>query len=127
MHLIFAVLGTLLLAASVFLGAYGEHGLYEAGAALDEVRAWDWANRLHGAHALGLLVVAGLLRQQPESLFYKLTGWLLIAGIVLFSASIYLKILGGPDLAAWTPFGGMSLAAAWLCATVAVWRDFSGR
>ena len=125
MPLVFAVLGALLLAASIFLGAYGTHGLFEAGAAASEVRGWDWANQIHVAHSLGLLLVAVLLRRQPDSLFYKLTGWLLIAGMALFSGTIYLKTLGGPDLAAVTPYGGMGLALAWLCGAVAVWRDFS--
>ncbi len=120
----FAVLGALLLAASVFLGAYGTHGLYQAGAAAAEVRAWDWANQMHVAHSLGLLVVALLLRLGADSLFYKLAGWLLIAGVALFSGTIYLKTLGGPDLAAVTPYGGMTLALAWLSGVVAVWRDF---
>jgi len=120
----FAVLGALLLAASVFLGAYGTHGLYQAGAAAAEVRAWDWANQMHVAHSLGLLVVALLLRLRADSLFYKLAGWLLIAGVALFSGTIYLKTLGGPDLAAVTPYGGMTLALAWLSGVVAVWRDF---
>jgi len=124
MPLIFALLGTLLLAASVLLGAYGTHGLYEAGAAVSEVRGWDWANQIHAAHSLGLLLVAALLRRQPDSLFYKLTGWLLIAGITLFSGLIYLKTLGGPDLASITPFGGIALALAWLSGAAAVWRDF---
>ena len=125
MHRVFAVLGALLLAASVLLGAYGNHGLYEAGAAASEVRAWDWANRMHVAHSLGLLLVAVLLRRQHDSLFYKLAGWLLVAGMALFSGIIYFKILGGPDLAAVTPYGGMALALAWLFAAVAAWRDFS--
>ncbi len=120
----FAVLGALLLAASVFLGAYGTHGLYQAGAAAAEVRAWDWANQMHVAHSLGLLVVALLLRLGADSLFYKLAGWLLIAGVALFSGTIYLKTLGGANLAAVTPYGGMTLALAWLSGVVAVWRDF---
>lgn len=124
MPLIFVLLATLLLASSVFLGAYGTHGLYEAGAAVEEVRAWDWANQLHATHSLGLLAVGMLLRRKPEILFYKVAGCLLIAGMVLFSGLIYAKLLGGPDLASITPFGGMSLAAAWLSAAAGVWRDF---
>ena len=124
MPLIFVLLATLLLAASVFLGAYGTHGLYEAGAAVAEVRAWDWANQIHATHSLGLLAVGLLLRRKPDILFYKIAGGLLIAGMALFSGLIYAKLLGGPDLASITPFGGMSLAAAWLCASVGVWRDF---
>lgn len=124
MPLIFVLLATLLLAASVFLGAYGTHGLFEAGAAAAEVRAWDWANQIHVAHSLGLLAVGLMLRRNPDILFYKVAGWLLIAGMALFSDTIYLKLLGGPDLTPLTPYGGMTLAVAWLCAAVGVWRDF---
>lgn len=124
MPLIFVLLATLLLAASVFLGAYGTHGLFEAGAAAAEVRAWDWANQMHVAHSLGLLAVGLMLRRNPDILFYKVAGWLLIAGMALFSDTIYLKFLGGPDLTPLTPYGGMTLAAAWLCAAIGVWRDF---
>ena len=99
MPFVFVIVGTLLLASSVFLGAYGTHGLYEAGAAASEVRGWDWANQMHVAHSLGLVVIGLMLRRQPGILFYKLAGWLLIAGVVLFSFTIYLKTLGGPDLA----------------------------
>ncbi len=124
MPFVFVIVGTLLLASSVFLGAYGTHGLYEAGAAASEVRGWDWANQMHVAHSLGLVVIGLMLRREPGILFYKLAGWLLIAGVVLFSFSIYLKTLGGPDLAALTPYGGMTLALAWLCATIGAWFDF---
>ena len=124
MPFVFVIVGTLLLASSVFLGAYGTHGLYEAGAAASEVRGWDWANQMHVAHSLGLVVIGLMLRRQPGILFYKLAGWLLIAGMVLFSFTIYLKTLGGPDLASLTPYGGMTLALAWLCATIGAWFDF---
>ena len=123
MPLVFVLLATLFLASSVFLGAYGTHGLYEAGAAMDEVRAWDWANQIHTAHSLGLLAVGLMLRRKPDVVFYTVAGWLLIAGMALFSGTIYLKLLGGPDLASITPYGGMALAVAWLSAAIGAWRD----
>lgn len=126
MPLIFVLGATLLLASSVFLGAYGTHGLYEAGAAVAEVRAWDWANQIHLAHSLGLLAVGLMLRRRPDIVFYKVAGWILIAGIVVFSGTIYMKLLGGPDLAPFTPYGGMALAVAWLAAAAGAWRDLRG-
>lgn len=123
MPLVFVLLATLLLASSVFLGAYGTHGLYEAGAAVAEVRAWDWANQIHVAHALGLLVVGLMLRRRPDIVFYKVAGWLLLAGVCVFSGTIYIKLLGGPDFAPLTPYGGMALAVGWLSAAAGVWHD----
>lgn len=124
MPFVFVIAGMLLLASSVFLGAYGTHGLYEAGAVINEVRAWDWANQIHATHSLGLLAVGLLLRRKPDIVFYRIAGCLLIAGMALFSGLIYAKLLGGPDLASITPFGGMALAVAWLSAAAGVWRDF---
>ncbi len=123
MPLLFALSATLSLASSIFLGAYGTHGLYEAGAAVSEVRAWDWANKIQVAHSLGLLVVGLMLRRSPDILFYKVAGWLLIAGIAVFSGTVYMKLLGGPDFAPLTPYGGMALAVAWISAAAGAWRD----
>ena len=123
MPLLFVLLATLSLASSIFLGAYGTHGLYEAGAAVSEVRAWDWANKIQVAHSLGLLVVGLMLRRSPDILFYKVAGWLLIAGIAVFSGTVYMKLLGGPDFAPLTPYGGMALAVGWISAAAGAWRD----
>ena len=120
---VFMLLATLLLASSVSLAAYATHGLFEAGAAVSEVRAWDWANQMHVAHSLGLLAVGLMLRRSPDIVFYKVAGWLLIAGMAVFSGTIYMKLLGGPDFAPLTPCGGITLAVAWLSAAAGVWRD----
>ncbi len=65
----------------------------------------------HFVHALGLLVVSLMPREAK-------TGWvcgLLLAGIVLFSGSLYaLALTGMRALGAVTPLGGLSFIAAWL-------------
>ena len=123
MPLIFVLLAALSLASSVMLSAYGTHGIYEAGAAADVVRGWDWANQIHVSHSLGLMIVGLMLRREPGIFFYKVAGWLLIAGMLMFSGTIYLKLAGGPDFALVTPYGGTVLAIAWLAAVAGVWRD----
>ena len=123
MPLVFLLLAALSLASSIFLGAYGTHGLYEAGAAVSEVRAWDWANKIQVAHSLGLLAVGLMLRRSPDILFYEVAGWLLIAGIAVFSGTVYMNLLGGSDFGPLTPYGGMALAVAWLSVAAGVWRD----
>ena len=43
-------------------------------------------------------------------------GWLFIAGIVIFSGSLYLLVLSGQKwLGAVTPLGGLAFLAGWLC------------
>jgi uncharacterized membrane protein YgdD (TMEM256/DUF423 family) len=70
----------------------------------------------HFIHALGLLVVplfvrAGVLTQAVGTRI----SLLLLAGIVLFSGSLYaLAVTGTRILGAITPFGGIAFIAAWL-------------
>jgi uncharacterized membrane protein YgdD (TMEM256/DUF423 family) len=112
-------------AFAVAMGAYAAHGL----AAADPITR-DWvgtAVRYQMWHALALLGVAALMGRAPAA------GWLLIAsaaaflaGIVLFSGSLYLLALAGwRSAAAVTPFGGLVLILGWLALAgygVAVWR-----
>ena len=70
----------------------------------------------HFVHALGLLVVS--LMPRAGVLSDAKAGWvcgLLLAGIVLFSGSLYaLAISGLRALGAVTPFGGVCFIAAWV-------------
>jgi uncharacterized membrane protein YgdD (TMEM256/DUF423 family) len=51
------------------------------------------------------------------------SGWLFVAGTVLFSGSLYALSLGGIRwLGAITPFGGAAFLAGWLCLAWAAWK-----
>lgn len=100
----------ILLALAVMIGAFGAHGLRGK---LDEysMTIYERAVMYHFFHALGLLFVS-LLPRQPAT---NWIGGLLVAGIVLFSGSLYvLAVTGIRILGAITPFGGLSFIAAWL-------------
>jgi len=79
----------------------------------------------HFIHALGMLAVpllvrAGLISESAGNW----TGWLLLAGIVLFSGSLYvLAITGERTLGAVTPFGGVAFIAAWVTLAVCALRS----
>ena len=107
--------GALLMAAGVGLGAFGAHGLR---AWLDaySLSVYEKAVFYHFLHALGLLIVALLARVNAiPARAQDQVGWLLVAGIVLFSGSLYaLAISGIRVLGAITPLGGLSFIAAWL-------------
>ena len=113
------VAGALLMAAAVALGAFGAHGLR---ARLDaySMGVYEKAVFYHFIHALGMLAVPLLVRAGLiSSNAGKWTGWLLLAGIVLFSGSLYLlAITGVRTLGAVTPFGGASFIAAWVTLAV---------
>ena len=109
----------IMLALAVAIGAFGAHGLQGR---LDaySLGVYEKAVFYHFIHALGMLAVpllvhAGLI----SSAAGKWTGWLLLAGIVLFSGSLYLlAVTGVRTLGAVTPFGGASFIAAWVTLAV---------
>jgi uncharacterized membrane protein YgdD (TMEM256/DUF423 family) len=107
--------GALLLAFAVGLGAFGAHGLKGR---LDAyaMGIYEKAVLYHFLHALGILLVALLARAGVISVAGEArTGWLLLAGIVLFSGSLYvLAVSGIRALGAITPLGGLAFIAAWL-------------
>jgi len=72
-------------------------------------------------HALGLFAVAWLIsRGAPAA---RPAGWLMLAGIVLFSGSLYaLALTGTKSLGAVTPFGGLCFLAAWALLAWGAWR-----
>jgi len=70
---------------------------------------------------LGLFAVALVASLLPESALVKWSGWLMLAGILLFSGSLYLlSITGIRWLGAITPLGGVAFISAWLLLAVAV-------
>ena len=100
----------LLLALAVMLGAFGAHGLKDR---LDaySMDVYQKAVFYHFIHALGLLVVT--LAPRTANLVW--VNLLLVAGILIFSGSLYLlAITGVRTLGAITPLGGLSFIAAWL-------------
>ena len=120
-----SAVGAILMAVAVMLGAFGAHGLRGK---LDDysMGVYERAVFYHFVHALGLLVVPLFVRlgTLPES-----TGrWvaiLLVAGILLFSGSLYALALSGVRmLGAVTPFGGISFIAAW---ALLAWGLYRGR
>jgi uncharacterized membrane protein YgdD (TMEM256/DUF423 family) len=98
-------------AAAVVAGAFGAHGLSDR---LDArgLELWETAARylMYGGLALGLLGLASS-RGEPDR-FTHLAGSAVLAGAVVFSATVALLALGGPSwLGAVTPLGGASMIA----------------
>jgi uncharacterized membrane protein YgdD (TMEM256/DUF423 family) len=99
--------------AAVALGAFGAHAL-KSRLSAEMLALWHTGVEYHVYHALGLLAVGLLARQLPESALLKWSGWLMLAGIVLFSGSLYALALSGERwLGAITPIGGIGFLAAW--------------
>jgi uncharacterized membrane protein YgdD (TMEM256/DUF423 family) len=107
-------LAALLLFAAVGLGAFGAHAL-KTRLAPDMQAIWQTAVQYHAWHALGLLAVGLFTMQRPDAPGASLAAWLFVAGIVLFSGSLYALALSGVrGIGAVTPFGGVAFLAGWL-------------
>jgi uncharacterized membrane protein YgdD (TMEM256/DUF423 family) len=93
---------------AVALGAFGAHGLKEVLTQNGMTAIWDKAVFYHFVHTVVLFVLA------ERSVFPQNAGWLFLAGIFLFSGSLYLMVITGAHwLGAVTPVGGICLLAGW--------------
>jgi uncharacterized membrane protein YgdD (TMEM256/DUF423 family) len=110
-----------LIAIATALGAFGVHNLKPilTAARFDSFQS---GVSYHFFHALGLIGI-GLLQQKQPSGWLRWSARLVVAGIVLFSGSIYLLTFGAPRVFGMVaPFGGLSLMAAWICFAVAAFK-----
>jgi uncharacterized membrane protein YgdD (TMEM256/DUF423 family) len=111
---------------AVALGAFGAHGLKRmlevAPDGALRLQWWQTAAQYHLAHALALGLVAALAPHLAGRL-PGVAGWLLVAGIILFSGSLYVMTLTGVRaLGAITPVGGVCLLGGWLVLLLAAAR-----
>ncbi|MGN6705207.1 MAG: DUF423 domain-containing protein [Rhodanobacter sp.] len=109
-HLMTALLVGFAGASAVLLGAFGAHalrGVLDARA----VELWHTAVEYHAWHALALALAAGLGRGRGARVVMAA----FVAGIVLFSGSLYALALGAPRwVGIITPFGGLAFVVGWL-------------
>jgi len=118
-----SAIGAAALGLAVMLGAFGAHGLRGK---LDaySMGIYERAVFYQFIHAMGLLVTPILARTnalRPST--GTLVCALLLAGIVIFSGSLYLLALTGTRwLGAITPIGGVCFIAAWFVLAIALAR-----
>jgi len=104
--------------AAVILGAFGAHGLSKMDIKPESLHAYDTAAHYQLLHAIALLAIAALPTMFTK--YFKAIAYLFIIGVIFFSGSLYLLILGdylkidlksvvGPI----TPLGGFCLIAGW--------------
>ena len=123
MHRLFLLSSALAAFLAVALGAFAAHGLRGR---LDEhfMEVFQTGVRYHFFHALGLVLIAILAKQYPDSTTLCWAGWLMVAGMLVFSGSLYLLCLSGQSwLGMVTPLGGLAFLAAWLLLAVFAYRD----
>lgn len=120
----FIVIGAINAFLAVALGAFGAHGLKDR---LDAhyLDIWKTGVQYQMFHATGLLIIAMLLGKVGTSSLFTWSGWLMLAGIIFFSGSLYVLSLTkiGP-LGAITPIGGVLFLTAWVLMILGAIKEF---
>lgn len=120
----FFSLGALLAGLGVAAGAFGAHAL-RARLSPGDLGIFETAVRYQMYHALALLAVAWAAQRWPGAAT-QWAGWLFVAGILIFSGSLYILVLTGPRwMGAITPIGGVALIAGWVCLMLGALRSGS--
>jgi uncharacterized membrane protein YgdD (TMEM256/DUF423 family) len=117
---VFLILGGINAAVVVLLGAFGAHGL-KARMTAEMLSVYQTGVHYHLFHALGLLAVGLVATQISGSAYLKWSGWSMLAGIILFSGSLYVMSVSGLRwLGIITPFGGVAFIVAWVLFVAAI-------
>ena len=112
--------GAVLAATGVAAGAFGAHA-FEGRVTPNVLEIWRTGAHYHLVHAVALGMVAFAVDRGVRGA--GVAGWLLVAGVVVFSGSLYLLTLTGVRmLGAVTPIGGVALIAGWTVLAVSAWR-----
>ena len=118
----FLIAGAVNALLSVAFGAFGAHML-EGRVAEKYLDTWQTAVQYQMFHSIGLMVVAILMSSTLLGPLGSLSwaGYLMLAGIVIFSGSLYvLSLTGISVLGAITPIGGVAFIAGWIMLIIAV-------
>lgn len=119
---IFLAIASILGGTSVAAGAFASHALKEklSDRALE---IFETGARYQMYHALALLLVTLLLlRAETNHSLLTAAGIAFIAGVAIFSGSLYALSLSGTKwLGAITPLGGVAFLVGWGCLAIASW------
>lgn len=109
----FLGIGALLGLLGVTLGAFGAHAL-RTRLSPDMLTVFETGVRYQMYHVFAILIVAAAIGSVGNARILVVSGWAFVAGIVLFSGSLYaLALTGVRGLGAVTPFGGLLFLLGW--------------
>lgn len=132
MHKCLLIVGALLGALSVILGAFGAHGLKKIVPA-ETVATFQTGVQYQFYHAFAILLTGIIFKEctQPQLIW---AGYAFIIGVVLFSGSLYILTflhdtasVGLKRIGIITPIGGLFFVAGWLLLALGIWKSGSLR
>ncbi len=122
---VWIIAGAVLAGTAVAAGAFGAHVLKDrvrdgllTG---DQLDAFKTAAQYQMYHAIGLVLVGLLARGAKVATLLHFAGGTFLAGMVLFSGSLYIDVLLGhpiPLLMMLVPVGGLLFIVGWLLVAV---------
>ncbi len=116
------VVASLAMFLAVALGAFGAHAL-KSRLSAEMTGVWHTAVQYHAWHALALFALGLLMLHWPERLGLGFAAWMFVAGMVLFSGSLYaLALTGARGLGVITPIGGVAFLVGWAVLAWAIAR-----
>ncbi|MEI6263633.1 MAG: DUF423 domain-containing protein [Sphingobacteriia bacterium] len=128
MHKPFIVTALVLGALTVFLGAFGAHGL-KALVDAQQLITYETAVRYQFYHVFAI-ALTGIIYQTIPAKNVLVAGKLFIAGIIVFSGSLYLMTLLTLTqigqikwIGAITPIGGLLFISGWVLLAITVYRN----
>lgn len=118
---VFLILGAINGFLAVALGAFGAHGL-EGKITEKAIGTWEKAVTYQMFHTVALFVV-GILGLKFQSGSLSSAGWFFLAGIIIFSGSLYLYSTTSIKMFAMiTPIGGVAFLIGWVLVGYAVMK-----
>jgi uncharacterized membrane protein YgdD (TMEM256/DUF423 family) len=111
----FLFFGALFGFLGVAFGAFGAHAL-KSRLSPDMLAVFETGVRYQMYHAFAILVVSAAIGRIGDANLLVLAGWFFVAGVLLFSGSLYALSLSGIGvLGAITPVGGLLFLIGWVC------------
>lgn len=117
----YAITGAIMMLLSVVIGAFGAHILKPI--LMESIGTFETGVHYQMIHGLGIILVsltAGIIGESRSLLW---SSRFMLAGIILFSGSLYLLAITGIR---WfgpiTPLGGVSFIAGWFMFAKALWK-----
>ena len=112
-------------ALGVVLGAFGAHAL-RGSIEPRLIETFQTAVQYQLIHALALLLVSLTMGWLGQSLSFEISAYAFMAGIILFSGSLYGLVLTEMKwLGPVTPLGGLCLIVGWLALLVGGYRQIA--
>ncbi len=111
----FLLIGAIFGFLGVGFGAFGAHAL-RSRLSPEMLAVFETGVRYQMYHTFAVLIVAAAIGHIGNARLLAIAGWIFVAGIVLFSGSLYtLAVTGVGTLGAITPIGGLLFLIGWLC------------